>query len=104
MAFVGWGWNAFGWGAFGQPAGATSPVLQAEINGGYWSRYPTNWESGVANRITASKIAGGAPEGWNLVPVNLAKMLKRMEEMHHPLLEADEYAVLGLSPTPGRSA
>jgi len=99
MPFVGWGWNGFG-----QVVGATSPVLQAEIKGGYWAQYPSNWETGVANRITASKIAGGAPEGWNLVPVNLAKMLKRMEQMRHPMLDADELSLLGLSATPPRSA
>lgn len=102
MAFLGRGFGhaecaaldaAFG--DFGQVIGVTSPVLQAEVGGPFWSQYPSRWETGVAVRIQPG------PTGWNYVPVNLAKMLKRMEEMKHPPLSIEERQMLGL-PAYGR--
>lgn len=92
MPFVGYGWNGFG-----QVIGVTSPVLKAEVHGAYWAQYPSNWTSGLAQQIRPSTRMGGSPEGWNLIPVNLAKMLKRMESISHPLLSRDEAALLGRS-------
>ena len=72
---------------FGQAIGVSSPVLNREVQGPYWSQYPADWQRGLAVRIVASPIPGGSPGGWNLVPVNLAKMLKRIERMGHVILE-----------------
>lgn len=70
-----------GFTGFGQVIGVASPVLRAEVHGAYWAQYPSTWERGVAQRIRPSSVPGGSPEGWNYVPVNLAKMLKRIEQM-----------------------
>jgi hypothetical protein len=70
---------------FGQKIGVASPVLAAEVGGPYWSQYPSDWRPDLAGQIRPSTVSGGSPSGWNLVPVNLAKMLKRMEEIDRGL-------------------
>lgn len=64
---------------FGQGISVASPILAAEVRGPGWPQYPDNWQRGLASQIRPSTVSGGSPSGWNLVPVNLAKMLKRME-------------------------
>lgn len=81
---------------FGQVIGVASPVLQAEQQGGYWSQYPTQWQRGMAAVIQPSTTPGGAPSGWNKVPVNLAKMLKRMEAMRYPIVTPAERQLIGI--------
>jgi hypothetical protein len=85
----------YGLGHFGQAIGVSSPVLRAEVSGPFWVQYPSQWELGVAARIQPG------PTGWNYVTVNLAKMLKHMEAMEHPVLSIEERQLLGL-PTHGR--
>lgn len=72
---------------FGQIVVA-SPVLAAEVRGPFWAQYPEAWQRGLASQIRASSTPGGAPIGWNLIPVNLAKMLKRMESIDRSVAAA----------------
>lgn len=81
---------------FGAAAPVQSPVLLAQVQGPQWARYPSDWRRGLAAQIRPSATPAAQPPGWNLVPLNLAKMLKRMEQMTHPPLTPAELAVFGI--------
>ena len=87
-----------GFGAPGETMRVSSPLLQSEIDGGYWSQYPADWQSGIARQVQPSDAPAASPPGWNRVQLNLGKMLKRMEQMAHPPLSRADALALGLDP------